>query len=94
MSKPVKGIVHYLPELPKEGRIVYADNEPFSPDYATLEEGVFMSVADFPSRSREMTNVSKWYYMGEYNDHFITRGDTSWCNSFHAAEEINQKETT
>lgn len=79
-------IVKYLPELPENNSVVYADNGNFASDRAIFVDGKFMGGGEFPIPEYEMTNVSKWFYMDEYHKHQGNR--SCYFISFDEAEKL------
>ena len=58
-------MIRYLPEIPSEGAIVYADNGVYSNDLAVFKEGKFHA-GEFPVKPYIMEHVEKWFYFDEY----------------------------
>ena len=82
-------IVKYVKdELPKEGAIVYCDNGVFSSDRAVFEGGEFVGGGEFPVPNYKMSQVSKWFDLKEYDDHFKSKGETAYYIRFITAETI------
>ena len=59
-------IVNYLPKLPKEGSVVFADNGKYPSDRAIFKNGKFVGGGEFPLPPYTMSRVSKWFYFDEY----------------------------
>lgn len=77
-------------DMPQPDRIMYCDNGTFSNDMATYKNGKFIAFADFPKKEYEMTHVTKWFYMREYEDHLTSNGVRSFAISFDIAEDISE----
>ena len=82
-------IVKYVTdELPIEGSIVYANNIGSLDDRAIFKNGKFYGGDEFPMPEYLMKNVSKWFYLNEYENYCINSGKTSFVISFSVAETI------
>lgn len=90
MSKVIEdykgGIIHCLPDAPKEGSIVYVDNGQYAPDRAVYRDGAFYGGGDFPVREYKMSQVKKWFYLDEYSRH---KNSCAYTISFKEAAEMN-----
>ena len=76
-----------MPELPEEGSVVYADNGKFSPDRAVFRNGQLIGGGDFPLPICVMSNVSKWFYLDEYQRR--QKGKSCYSVSFGEAEKMD-----
>ena len=78
-------IVNYLPELPKEGSVVFADNGKYSSDRAIFKNGEFVGGGDYPVMPYTMSFVLKWFYLDEYDEKM---GGGSYLIGFEEAENL------
>ncbi len=77
-------MIHYAPELPKEGSMVYAA---FA-DSALKDRCVFKNGEFIAEGMRSPIKVEKWLYEKEYAEYFKKEGISSYFVSFENAERI------